>query len=127
MNIILQNKGFVIKEMDNGVLHWHFFTGELSLEDYKEAYDYAISNPSKSPFLIMATHDSGFHFSADTWSFMIDKNTDFSFILANALVIKQLHLRILAKLFAIIRKSTYRSKVFATEEKALFWLETCRV
>lgn len=70
----------------------------------------------------MATHDENFHFSSEAWDFMTNKETDFSFVKAHAIVIKQLHLRILATFFSQLRKSNYQTKIFSNETKAFAWL-----
>ena len=118
MSNIIQNKRSILKEIDKGILHWHFFSGELSLDDHKEEYDYSTKNRDKWPLLIAATHNQNFYFSPETWSFMIDKNTDFSFVNANELVVEQLHLRIMAKLFASIKKNSMQTQGIRNTRKS---------
>ena len=77
MGNFLSHKKYIINEMDNGVLHWHFHSGELELNEYLEAYNFGLEAKDKHPFFVLATHDQGFHFSSETWNFMIDKKTDF--------------------------------------------------
>ena len=124
MSIILENNAFNLKQDNDGVFHWHFYSGILSLEDYMLGYNYGLQNYKESSFLLLATHDHNFHFSSEAWSFMTDKNTDFTFVKAHAIVITQLHLRILASIFSKLKKSTYQTKIFSNKEKALEWLKT---
>ena len=124
MRQLVKENVFNFQEIENGVFKWHLFPGEMSLEDYRLGYNFVKNCFEKDPIFIIATHGRNFTFSPEAWRFMTDPDTDFSFMGAHALVLDQLHLRILAKVFIGLKKSNHPSKVFSNEEKALIWLKS---
>jgi len=90
-------------------------------------YNCAIDYTSKgNKISILSIHDKNFYFSSETWKFISDKNTDFSFLYAQAIVLKQLHLRLLASFFIKFRKSNFKIKIFSNEKDAAIWLKEIR-
>jgi hypothetical protein len=125
MRRLIKEKVFNFVEMEGNVFKWHLLSGEMNLEDYKKGYEFAKEcNYKGTGLFLMATHDQDFSFSPEAWEFMTDKKTDFSFMAAHALVINQLHLRMLATFFIRLKKNSYPSKVFSNEEKANVWLKS---
>lgn len=98
----------------------------MQLEDYLLVYNIGVDiykSTGKKVDLI-TTHASTFSFAPETWSFIIDKDSDFSFINSHAIVVKQLHLRVLTNFVSKMRKKDYKIKTFSTYDDALIWINS---
>jgi len=124
--IVIENKAFTLTELEPNLFHWHFNAVELQLKDYMVVYNMGLESFKETGHKsnIVTTHDLTFSFASDTWNFVVDRNSDFSFINAQAVVVKQLHLRVLARIVKTIRKKSYNYKVFPTYEEALTWVKS---
>ncbi len=124
--IVVKNKAYTLTELEPNLFHWHFNAVELQLKDYIIVYNIGVESYKETgqKSNIINTHDLTFSFASDTWNFVVDRNSDFSFVNAQAVVVKQLHLRVLARIVKTIRKKTYNYKVFPTYEEALSWVKS---
>jgi len=95
----------------------------LQLEDYLLVYNIGVDiyKSTGKKVDVITTHAPTFSFAPETWSFIIDKDSDFSFINSQAIVIKQLHMRIMANFVSKMRKTDYSFKIFSTYDEALIW------
>ena len=125
-NILVENNAYILTELEPNIYHWHFKAAQLVLSDYLIVYHMAIDKYKETGYKanIVTTHELTFSFAPETWNFIVDRNTDFSFINAQAVVVKQLHLRVLARIIKMTRKKAYKYQIFATYDDALNWLKT---
>ncbi len=125
-DLIFENDAYILTELEPNLYHWHFKDVELQLNDYMEVYNLGMKKYKEEGVKanIINTHDLTFSFASETWDFIVDKNSDFSFVNCQAVVVKQLHLRVLARIIASIRKKSYLFKVFSNYDDALSWVKS---
>ncbi len=124
--ILIDNDIHSLTELESNLYHWHYKAIELQLEDYMHVYHIGLDiyKSTGNKANVISSHDLTFSFASETWNFIADRNSDFSFINAQAVVVKQLHLRVLARIVARIRKKTYKFKIFSTYDEALKWIKS---
>jgi hypothetical protein len=123
--IIIDNDIHTLTELEPNLYHWHYKAIELQLKDYMLVYNIGIDiyKSTGEKTSVITSHDLTFSFASETWDFIVDKNSDFSFINAQAVVVKQLHLRVLTRIVSRIRKRAYKFQIFPTYDDALVWIK----
>ena len=117
---IAETKAFTLYVLDNNVLFFDYRNNiTIVLNDVKEAFDLYIEHSENNSYKVLLAFGQFSSIDVDARVYAENKKMPAP---AQAIVIRNLAQRILAKLYKILRKDSHPLKFFGNTDDAISWL-----
>ena len=119
---IAETKAFTLYVLENNVLFFDYRNNiDVDMDDVKEAFDLYLEHSENNSYKVLIAFGQYSSIDVDARNYAENKKMPTP---AQAIVIRNLAQRMLAKFYKILRKDSHPLKFFGNTDDAISWLNT---